>query len=204
MEDLFNFLVNFSQFEIYPIIFLVLLAAGFGLPVSEDVMLFVSALLAYYGHVNIYLTIVCCFLGILIGDSSLFFLGRIVGPTVIKKWPFNKFLTETRVVRAKNKLSHRGGYLIFSTRFMPGFRAPVFFSAGCLKLSYRFFIFFDAMAALISVPLLIGVVYYFADNIDSTIAHVRKAQGAVFFLALMVVIFLVVQWYIKFKKAKVV
>ena len=48
---------------------------------------------------------------------------------------------------------------------------------GVLHLPYRVFIFYDGLASLISVPVIIGAVYYFGDNIDKVVEVIRSLTG---------------------------
>ena len=59
---------------------------------------------------------------------------------------------------------------------MPGLRAPIFFSAGTLHLPYRIFVFYDGFAALISVPTIIGAVFYFGDELDKVVRVIQRIE----------------------------
>ena len=50
----------------YVIVFGILLACGFGLPVPEDVTLFVAGLISYYEKANVYVMIAVAMAGVLI------------------------------------------------------------------------------------------------------------------------------------------
>src|SRR6185312_16263354 len=165
MDHLVDFLLNFYGPTPYFLILGILLACGLGLPVPEDITLFAAGLLCYYGLTNLWIMIAVAFLGVIFGDSIIFFLGHRVGRKLTKRWLFHKLLPDDRLTAVQHRFHQKGNKLIFAARFMPGLRAPIFFSAGTLHLPVRVFWFYDGLAALVSVPAIILAVYYFGDEL---------------------------------------
>lgn len=85
---------------------------------------------------------------------------------------------------------------------MPGLRAPMFFSAGTLHLPYRVFLLYDGMAALVSVPLIIGAVYYFGDEMDWVIRVVQRAEHSVIIVIFAAILLVAAKWYITHRKLR--
>src|SRR4051812_13283720 len=202
MEWLVDLLLNFYGPTPYVIIFGILLACGMGLPIPEDITLFAAGLLAYYGMTNLAAIVIVCMCGVVLGDSIIFFLGATYGRKLTKKWLFHKLLPDERLNLVREKFHERGNKLIFVARFMPGFRAPVFFSSGVLHLPYRVFLFYDGMAALISVPTIIGAVYYFGDNIDTVVRFIKRLEHGIAFVIGAAVLLILGKWYITHRKLK--
>ena len=161
LDHLFDFLLGFSGITPYVFVFLILLACGLGLPIPEDITLFAAGLLAYYEKANVYAMIGLSFVGVLLGDSIIFYLGAKYGRKITRFAFFRRFLTPERLTEVSKKLRKSGSKLIFAARFMPGLRAPIFFCSVLLHYPYRVFLFYDGLAALISVPLIIYIVYHF-------------------------------------------
>ena len=202
MESLVDFLLNFYGPIPYWIIFGILLLCGFGLPIPEDVTLFAAGLMAYYGVTDLWWTIILCFAGVMIGDSAMFFLGYKYGKTLTKKWFFKKLLPESRMQAASEQFQKRGsGKILFFARFMPGLRAPIFFSAGVLHVPFWRFFFWDGIAALVSVPAIVGAVYYFGDELDHVIRLIKKIEGGIVIFVIAVVGVLLLKWKLKQKKS---
>ncbi|HUP57833.1 MAG TPA: DedA family protein, partial [Bdellovibrionota bacterium] len=97
MELLVDFLLNFYGPTPYFLIFGILLACGLGLPIPEDITLFAAGLLAYYGIANLWVMIAMCMVGVLLGDSIIFWLGATYGRKLTKKWFFHKLLPDERL-----------------------------------------------------------------------------------------------------------
>lgn len=195
MEILIDFLLNFQGPVPYLIVFGVLLACGLGLPIPEDITLFVGGVVSYYGLTNVWTMIGVSLVGVLLGDSIIFYLGAHYGRSLTKKWLFHKLLPDDRLLMVKEKFHKRGNKLIFAARFMPGFRAPIFFSAGTLHLPYRVFLFYDGSAALLSVPAIIGAVYYFGDELDRVIQIIKRVENGIVFVILAIILAAVGKWY---------
>lgn len=98
------------------------------------------------------------------------------------------------------KFHARGNKLIFAARFMPGLRAPIFFSAGTLHLPYRVFLFYDGLAALLSVPAIIGAVYYFGDHLEQVVRYIQTAQHGILGVIIVMILLMAAKWFISHRK----
>lgn len=202
MEKLIDFLLNFYGSTPYMLVFGILLACGLGLPVPEDITLFAAGMLSFYGLTDVGVMIFVCLIGVLLGDSLVFFLGAVYGRKLTQKWPFKKFLTPEQLATVKQRFHDRGNKLIFAARFMPGLRAPIFFSAGTLHLPYRVFLFYDGSAALLSVPAIVGAVYYFGDEVDQVVRVIQRIEHGIVFVIAGVIALIAGKWYLAHRKAR--
>jgi membrane protein DedA with SNARE-associated domain len=179
MDQLVDFLFHLPGPLPYLLVFGVLIACGLGVPLPEDIILITGGLGCYYGLMDVGLTIAISMVGVLGGDSIIFFLGHKYGRALTKKWIFHKLLPDERLAEVRRRFHKRGNALIFTARFLPGLRAPIFFSAGTLHLPYRVFLLYDGLAALISVPAIVGLVYYFGDEIDWIIRQIQRVEHGI-------------------------
>ncbi len=200
MEDLLGYALSFSGVMPYLLVFGILLACGLGLPIPEDITLFVAGMLAYYGMVNVWAMIFVCMAGVLIGDSTIFWLGAKYGREIAKKPLFSKLLSPERLALVKEKLHQHGNKVIFVSRFMPLLRAPTFFSAGTLHLPFEVFFFYDGLAALISVPSIVWLVYHFGDVADQLIKTIKHVEHGILFAVLAALFFMLAKWYYNHNK----
>jgi membrane protein DedA with SNARE-associated domain len=202
MDRLLDFLLNFHGLTPYFVIFGILLGCGLGLPIPEDIILLTAGLLAYYGLTNVWLTMLVGLLGVIVGDTLIFWLGSHYGRKLTKKWFFHKLLPDDRLLAVSRRFKRRGNRLIFAARFMPGLRAPIFFSAGTLHLPYRVFLFYDGLAALLSVPLIVGAVYYFGDNLDQVVHSIQRFEHGVLLVIAVVMVLMLGKWYVTHRKLR--
>ncbi|MBN22480.1 MAG: SNARE associated protein [Bdellovibrionaceae bacterium] len=200
MESLLKFLLGFNAPIPYFFVFGILLACGLGIPIPEDITLFAAGVLSYYGKANVYVMIAIGMLGVMLGDSMIFYLGSKYGVRLTENKKFHKIIPPAKFEKMSESLRVRGNRLIFFARFMPGFRAAAFFSAGTLGLPYRVFFLFDGVAALISVPSIIYSVYYFGDQVDRVIRIIQGIEHGIAGAIFLGILFFVMKWMIKKRK----
>lgn len=200
MEAIFSFFLGFSGWKAYLAVFIALMACGLGLPLPEDVTLFGAGLLAYHGKADVHGMVALSMFAVILGDSFIFWIGARWGSRIRHWGPFRTLLTEERYQFAKQRLQEKGNRVIFSGRFMPGLRAPIFFTAGTLQLPYSVFIFYDGLAAIISVPLIVYSIWYFGDQVDRVIEIIQNVEYGIAAVIVSIVIFIAIKFY--WNKAK--
>ncbi|MGK5087294.1 DedA family protein [Bdellovibrionota bacterium FG-2] len=202
MDRLVDFLLTFYGPTPYLLVLAILLACGFGLPLPEDITLFAAGLLSYYGVTKLGVMIAICLFGVLVGDTIVFWLGYYFGRRLTKRWFFHRILPDERLNYVSKQLNAKGTRLIFAARFMPGLRSPFFFSAGALHVPFRTFIFYDGIAAFISVPSIIGAVYYFGDELDRVVRVIQRVEHGLAFGAFGLLFVIIGKWYLGHRKLK--
>ncbi|MDB6126255.1 MAG: rane protein, partial [Verrucomicrobia bacterium] len=90
------------------------------------------------------------------------------------------------------KLMERHGSLaLFIGRFLPGLRAPIFFTAGSMKVSFLKFIFFDGIAAVFSVPAFVWLGHWlwmeFSEDLEQLNETLERTHSYSLWVALFVV-----------------
>ena len=200
MDLIVDFLIDYYGPIPYLAIFVILLLCGLGIPVPEDITLIAGGILAYYGVCDVWVMIGVGLLGVLIGDSLVFWLGHKFGRRLLRKWPFRMFIDETKIQNIRSKLHQHGGKLLFTARFMPGLRSTVFFASGLLHFPYRKLILYDGAAALISVPAIVYSVFYFGDFLEKVIHLIKRVEGGIAGLIVAIVVFFALKYWLKHKK----
>jgi len=200
MEELLSFIQHYHGITVYLWIFGILLACGLGLPIPEDFTLFASGMLAFYGVVNVWWVIIVCLAGVLIGDSMIFWLGAKYGGEMAKHPHLSRWLPPERIENLKQKLHKNSDKLIFTARFTPILRAPTYFAAGALHLPFRKFFLYDGLAAMISVPTIIYLVYRFGEFGDKAINAITEFEHGVAFVIFSILLIMAVEWYLGHRK----
>jgi membrane protein DedA with SNARE-associated domain len=184
----------------YLIVFSLLLACGFGLPMPEDVILFAAGMMSYYRAAEVWVMIGVCFCGVLIGDTSVYTIGALFGRRLRKTTFVKRLLPPARLRIVRRRLHEQGNKVIFAARFMPGLRTPVFFTSGTLHLPLRIFVFYDGLAALISVPTIVYATYFFGAHVDRVVRVVKRIQFGVFGTILFIIAVLALKAWWAHKK----
>ncbi|MDI6755616.1 MAG: DedA family protein [Thermodesulfobacteriota bacterium] len=165
MPDSVIFLINYSEHFIYAGFFLILFLCGLGLPIPEEITLLAGGFLIYQGSIRFYPTLATLFVGVITGDMAMYSIGRKWGQGIITHRHMRKIFSESRLERAKQFFRDHGSKTIFIARFISGFRVAAFLAAGTMGMKPGKFLFLDTLAALIMVPLLILLGYFFGANI---------------------------------------
>lgn len=154
----------------YGAIITILLLCGLGLPLPEEVPILSSGVLAAMGHMHAWPALIALMIGVMLGDSAMFLLGRRWGTHVIEHRFARRMLTQERQDRIAAYFAKYGATVIFFARFLPGLRAPLFLTAGSMRVKFFTFFSMDGLAALLSVPLSFWVAYYFTDRLHEVLA----------------------------------
>lgn len=204
-DEVVAWLRTFDLRAVWGFCFTVLLLCGFGLPIPEDITLVVCGYLTFLlvpadGSAGVpwhqaLLATGVGLAGVLIGDATMFTLGRRHGEKLTGVWPFRVILGDGRRKMAENFLQKSGASVLFSARFMPGLRSVVFFTSGTLGTNLRTFLLYDGLAALLSVPALVLSSWYFGDQIQSVIDKARKAEHGILVVILLIVAAIVAKWW---------
>lgn len=145
-----------------------LLLAGFNIPISEDLMIITSAILAStIVPENTYKLFICLFLGCYVSDWIAYWLGRVLGPKLWQiKW-FAKMMPESSYANLTQFYSKYGFFVLLIGRFIPfGIRNGLFITAGMMRMHFGKFLLSDGIACLISNLTLFSIVYSLGKNYE--------------------------------------
>ncbi|AGH38668.1 membrane protein [Bibersteinia trehalosi USDA-ARS-USMARC-188] len=192
-----EFLISFFSSYGYWAVFLVLLACGFGVPIPEDITLVSGGVISGLGYTNVHWMLVVSMLGVLVGDSTMYWLGRIYGKKILNFPLIRNVATPERFAQVQKRFQTQGWKLLFIARFLPGLRAVVYLVSGITrKVSFVRFLLVDFCAAIISVPIWVYLGDFGAKNLDWLEEQIHKGQMIIWIG--LIIIGIVVYW--KWKK----
>ncbi|MFC4726622.1 DedA family protein [Coralloluteibacterium thermophilus] len=196
--DILDLLVNFFTDYGYLAVFLILLACGFGVPIPEDITLVAGGIISGLGYANVHVMFGVCMAGVLIGDSTMFLVGRHFGVRALRWRWINWLLTAQRYAQVQEKFEKYGNRLLFIARFLPGLRSPIFLTAGMTRrVSYLRFLALDGFAAIISVPIWVYLGYYGADNHEWLLKWMHRGQTGLFVVLGVLALVVLVWWLMR-------
>jgi membrane protein DedA with SNARE-associated domain len=192
----------------YAVVFLVLLLCGFGLPMPEDIILVTGGALAWMSsglerasfdallHDRGLLTMIGIGLGgILAGDSVIFLAGRKFGSRVADFRPLRRVITPEKLELVERKIRVRGNVVVLFARFLPGLRAPTFFTVGHARMPYWEFLLYDGFAALVSAPLWVCLGFWFGSDLQHAARVAGRFSNYILLAVAVVVAALFFRWY---------
>ena len=196
-----EFLISFFTDYGYWAVLFVLIICGFGVPIPEDITLVSGGVIAglYPESVNSHLMLLVSMIGVLVGDSCMYWLGRIYGTRILRFRPMRKIVTLKRLKMVRDKFAQYGNRVLFVARFLPGLRAPIYMVPGITRrVSYTRFVLIDFCAAIISVPIWVYLGEFGAKNLHWLHEQIQKGQMVIYVLIGLLGLFLVWKW----KKSK--
>lgn len=196
--DLLAFLMPYGTLA-YIIMFMILLACGFGLPLPEDIVLITGGILSSHEVTNFWVTLGVCLAGVLIGDSIIYTAGRTMGERIKKTRVFNILVKRERDEKIQYWFSRYGDKVIFFARFMPGLRTALFLTSGIYKVPAWKFITLDGIAALISVPLWVWLGHLFGSNLELLEKKMHQLKIGIYGILGFVVVSIIIAWIVKKK-----
>ena len=181
MDTIVQFIVENSRFAPWMTFVLVLLA-GFSLPISIDVIMVLSAFLAattipehtftLYGSL-----LVGCYLSAMIA----YWMGRKLGRRLLKFRYFAKMFPEERLKRIESFYEKHGMLTLLVGRFIPfGMRNCIFMTTGISGSIFTKFIKRDALACSIWVTVCFFSYYSIGQNFDLLMQKIKTLNVFIF------------------------
>jgi len=168
-------------------VLIAILATGLGFPMPEELPIVLGGAMAISGKVHIWIMLPVCIVGVVIGDSFLYLIGRFWGAKLVEL-PFirKNLLTPERLAKISENFKTYGVKILLFARLTPGIRAPIFLTAGITKLPITHFLLADGIYAIPGVSLLFFLGYWFTDTIKELIeAESRYVKPIIVLVALV-------------------
>jgi membrane protein DedA with SNARE-associated domain len=119
---------------------------------SEDLACASAGLLVANGGAPFAAAAAACFVGILVGDLLLYWLGRAFGSFALERAPLRWFVSRAAVARGEAWFAAKGSRVLFAARFLPGARLPTYVAAGICRCPPGQFAFWLAFAGALWTP----------------------------------------------------
>jgi len=178
-----------SDAVIYGFIFFILLTGAIIFP-PEDVSLILAGIVIQKGKGDPIIILLICYLGTVLADFFIYFVGRKFGKALSKKAWVKSKLRPGRIEAIRKGLEKRSLVMIFIARHLFYLRTVTFLTCGMVTLNFLRFASADCLSALVSVPLMVWIGFEASEHYDTVTAYISQAK--IFSLVLVIVIALVV------------
>ena len=194
MDSIIQLIFEHAQYAHW-IIFATLMLAGLNVPISEDLMIIFSAVLAATViPENTYKIFMGLFLGCYLSDWICYWLGRMFGPKLWNIRWFAKTVKREKIEKIQNYYAKYGFLTLLIGRFIPfGVRNGLFFTAGIGKMPFKRFILSDGIACVLSNTTLFTIAYMVGKNYQALISTLKTFNIFLFLVFTVAVIFII--WY---------
>ncbi len=185
-------------------IFALLILGGIGFPFPEDTTLILSGFLVAHRVIKPVPSLLVIYLGLLISDFFLYWMGKRYGRKIVERRKFQKIISHERLSKLENKFNQRGVLVILFGRHLLGLRAQIFLVAGVMRMHPLKFLIADAATSLMTIILMGGIGYVGGNSVQV----LKKDLMRVEHIAIIVFIILILSWIVfkyfrgvkKFKK----
>lgn len=156
--------INYYGIQTYIFLFMIIFLET-GLVITPflpgDSLIFAAGAFAAMGMLNIYALMGILIVAAILGDTSNYEIGRLLGDKMIKS---GRFIKQEHLDKTHKFYEKYGGKTIIIARFMPIVRTLAPFVAGIGKMNYKNFISYNAIGGVIWV-VSVSLCGYFFGNI---------------------------------------
>lgn len=188
----------------YLVIFLGAALDNFGLPSSGDIVLFAGGFFAYNGQAALPLVMLGGFLGALVSDNSVYWIGRVGGRPLIgrilKIRLLHFLINEKSLEKVERYFDSHGGKTVFVGRFGPGLRSMTPLFAGVTRMRYYRFIPYNVAAGLVWAVVYSLIGYVFGQYWNELLAVAKSFGFSVVALVVLVIVAFVLRRRYRRKK----
>ena len=174
-----------------------IILTGLGFPMPEELPVVVGGGLVHDTNALDYrwwIMLAACIVGVVVGDSCLYLIGRIWGRRLVEL-PFisKRLLPPERLDHISNNFEKYGVRILLFARLTPGIRAPIVVTAGLTKLPWLKFLMADGIYAIPGVAILFFLGYWFTDTI---VAFIKETESKAKLIGYMVVLVGVICYFV--------
>lgn len=189
MEDnLINLITNSDGLYVYLGIIFLLFLGAIGFPIPEDIPIILAGVLSAKNMAHVQPMFVACYISVVCADLLIFTFGYFFGQKLLiagAKSPFLPAITEERIEDIRDGLRKRRLMYIFIARHLFAVRTLTFLTAGALRIPMTEFLIADALAALVSVSLMLSLGYFLGETLSLEVLNHIIGEASLYLLALV-------------------
>ena len=170
----------------------VILLAGIGLPVSEEVLVIPTGFLVAKGLFPLWWAVLLIWGAVVLADLIWLLLVRRWSHQLLKRRFFRRMAHPRRLLEMKHLLDRWGAAVIVAGRLMPGMRTPTVTAAGLAHMPLGQFLVGECIGAAKSVGWQLGAGWLLAQGVTT---HHRPVESALLIAAGIAVVVVAVWWH---------
>jgi len=180
----------------YAVVFLFVAVESLGIPLPGETVLVTAAALAALGHLSIWWVIAVAAAGGIVGDAAGYWIGRLGGVAVLKRYGRFIHFDEHKLQRVHAFFDRHGSKAVFFGRFIALLRTWAALLAGTAEMPYRVFTFYNVLGGITWATLFGTLGYVFGRSLPLLERYIGQASLAVVLLvALVVSLWLGWRWF---------
>lgn len=167
----------------------------------EDIPIVFAGIAAGRKIVRLDLVWATCYAGVLLADQCVYWIGYFFGPKILSAGSKSRLFrsaTPEKIAEVREGLRKRSLPIIFVSRHLFPVRSVTFLTAGALRVPVLEFLFADALAALVSVTIVLYLGYYLGEQMTPEVIRHLLREAHFYFLGFCV--FCLGVWYLRHKR----
>jgi membrane protein DedA with SNARE-associated domain len=173
-----NDLVTLISHHGYLLLAALCFAEAIGLPIPAALAILTAGAVAAYGQLHFYFVFLFAFAAMLVGDTLLYFTGRVSGWALLGLLCRLSANPETCILRSAEYFYKRGKQTLLFAKFIPGVNTMSPPLAGSMRMRPGQFLAYDAMGAALYVGAYALAGYVFSDALRAITRGLRSAGSA--------------------------
>jgi len=183
-------------------IFLLLILGTLGLPFPEDTTLMLSGFLMAQDTIQSLPALLTIYPTLLLTDFLLYWIGKRYGRRVVEHKIFHRIISLNRLLKLEGKFRKWGIWVVFFGRPLLGVRAQIFLVAGVMRMPAGKFLLADALSALITMAIMIGIGYFGGSQIQLLKEDLARMNRMIMFSVVLIFMGWFLSRYIRRKKMR--
>ena len=180
----------------YAVVFLFVAIESLGIPLPGETVLVTAGALAALGHLSIWRVIAIAATGGIVGDAAGYWIGRLGGIALIKRYGRFVHFDEHKLERVRAFFNKHGSKAVFFGRFIALLRTWAALLAGTAEMPYRVFTLYNVLGGITWATLFGTLGYLFGRSLPLLERYIGQASLAVVLLvALVVALSLASRWF---------
>jgi membrane protein DedA with SNARE-associated domain len=169
-------------------IFLLLILGTLGLPFPEDTTLILSGFLITQNIIQSLPVFLLIYPTLLMTDFLLYWIGKRYGRRVVEHKIFHRIMSLNRLIKLEGIFQRWGIWVVLLGRHLLGVRAQIFLTAGVMRMPARKFLLADALSALITMAIMIGIGYFGGSQIQLLREDMARMKRMLMFSLMLIVL----------------
>jgi membrane protein DedA with SNARE-associated domain len=153
-------------------------AEAIGLPIPAALAILTAGAVAAYGQMHFYFVFLFALVAMLVGDTLLYFAGRVSGWALLGLLCRLSANPETCILRSAEYFYKRGKQTLLFAKFIPGVNTMSPPLAGSMRMRPGQFLAYDAMGAALYIGAYALAGYVFSDALRAITRGLRSAGSA--------------------------
>ncbi len=146
-------------------------------------------------HVRWWIMLPVCIAGVILSDIILYSLGWWGGDRLMKSRWMARALPPQRRRRTEENFHRYGVSILVFGRLVPGIRAPLFLTAGSIRLPLPRFLLADGLGAVVGNSFFFFLGYWLGDSVKTLIEHAEERLKPILILVVIGLVVAYLLWH---------